>query len=327
VDLRAHTFEEGRRTTEALLDLMRAHGLEVSRGSSLERMTLSIYDILSHGGQSYEREVEDVRQGFGDLASATELGIQLLSVRDHPEFGRLVPHLRLLDEGEASQTIQASPSDQASNKIFELLTACYAMRCGTDVELDDPQTSAGGKNPDVLVTMEDQRWGIACKVLHSIHPEAIIANVEKGLIQIDASPAETGFLFLSLKNVVDRDRLWTITNEKEWGEGAAPRFSAFSDFTDAQTAFEAEIDRIVRIMVDSIGQEILRGLFKGHRALSGILFYAHVVCGVVVSDQPVATSIRFPTWASLQGTGNAPQPMKCFHKVIQATPPARPRDA
>lgn len=285
-------------------------------------MTLSIYDILYHKEPLYERAASDIREGFSDLAAAAELGVQLLAVQHHPDFDKLVPHLRLLDKGEASQATKAGHGDQAANKIFELLAACYSMRCGSDVDLDDPDKSSGGKNPDVLVTMAGQRWGVACKVLHSLHPESIVENVRKGLDQIDASPAETGFLFFNLKNVVNRERYWSVTNEEEWNGGASPRFTAFATFEEPEALYKAEMAGIARIMVNHIGHEELQRLFEGKRAIPGILFYAHVLCGVVMDGYPVVTSVRFPAWAGLQAVGAdpVPEPLNCFHDVMQAIP-------
>ncbi len=322
MDARAYTFETGRRATEELLKLLEEYGLSPSPGSSLERMTLSVYDILYSKDPEYERESVDIREAFTDLAAASELAVQILAVRDHADFPKLIPHLRLLDEGEASLATKASQTDQASNKITELLAACLSMRCGQDIELDDPVRSSGGRNPDVLVTMDGVRWGIACKTLHSLHPESIIDNVNLGLGQIDDSPAETGFLFFNLKNVIDRDRYWAISNETEWKAGGSPRFFAFSSFEEPMALFMEETNRVARIMVNHIGNEEVHRLFKGTRALHGVLFYAHVLCGVLLDGMPVATSIRFPTWASLQAEDDPPEPspILCFHRVMQDIP-------
>ena len=50
------------------------------------------------------------------------------------------------------QTTAGPGTDSGANKLFELLVACFAMQCGTDVALDDPDSSKGD-NPDVLVTV------------------------------------------------------------------------------------------------------------------------------------------------------------------------------
>jgi len=43
-------------------------------------------------------------------------------------------------------------------KMFELLIALAAMNMGTGLELDHPTKSSRGTNPDVIVTINGQRW-------------------------------------------------------------------------------------------------------------------------------------------------------------------------
>jgi hypothetical protein len=42
--------------------------------------------------------------------------------------------------------------------MFELLIALAAMNMGTGLELDHPTKSSRGTNPDVIVTINGQRW-------------------------------------------------------------------------------------------------------------------------------------------------------------------------
>jgi hypothetical protein len=139
-------------------------------------MGLSIYDVLYHRKPDYISAEPDIRNTFGDLAAMGELAYQILEVRNHPAFPELRAHLRLLTSGEPAQNRATSKIDQDADKIFELLTACLAMRCGFRIKLDDPVHSSAGKNPDVLATKAGRPWGIACKAAHSTHPESLFTN-------------------------------------------------------------------------------------------------------------------------------------------------------
>ena len=48
-----------------------------------------------------------------------------------------------------------------------------ALRRGSDVEMDDPERSIGGTNPDVLFRAPDgARWGLACRAVHGENPRS-----------------------------------------------------------------------------------------------------------------------------------------------------------
>src|SRR5262249_41613426 len=149
--------------------------------------------------------------GFGDLA-------RLLSrVKEHPSFAALIPHLRILNDGEVRQTTTSPASDQVANKLFELYVGCLALRCGTDVTLDDPSSSRGD-TPDVIATFGPMRWGIACKVLHGSHPQSILNLVASGLEQIERSDVDTGLVIVNLKNRIDHNFYWPPPEVAATGE-------------------------------------------------------------------------------------------------------------
>ena len=314
-------FERAREVAERFEDLLRTLTISPVPGGSLERMTLSIYDILYHTRPGHSIDGTDIRPLFADMAGQAELAHQLLEVRNHPNFGELVPHLHLLNQGEAAQSRPARHSDAASNKIFELLAACYAMRCGSNVRLDHPEQSRGD-NPDVLATIRGRRWGIACKVLHSLHPESVIQNIDKGLSQIDCSPAETGFVFLSLKNVLDRDKYWQLSNADEWQDGADPIFQTFIAPKIPLLLLQGDVTAIAKTVGDWVGDQYLRERFAKTRALGGVMLYAHIVCGVrVPSGKPVPMTLRLPTWAGLGHLGNDESVvLECINRVAQDIP-------
>ena len=322
---RFYSFDRAQQLADEFRALLQTFGIDLEPGSSLERMSLSVADIVSRRNSPGSRDRMDIRTLFGDQAALTDLAFQVLQVRDHSDFDQLLGHLRLLNHGEASQNRPASQMDQAANKIFELLVACLAMRCGVNIELEPERSSGKKRNPDVLATIRGRRWGIACKVLHSLNPESVIQNIDKGIDQIEASEAEVGFVMLNLKNVIDHTRYWTILNLDEWEAGAEPIFSAFPNSMIPVEMLETEVSGIARTVGAHVGLDYLTSRFKSVKSLPGILLYAHVVCGVQTQDgRALPMNQKWPTWAhvpSLPDFGvEELAVVECFHRTSQDVP-------
>jgi len=185
IDEDGYSFEEAQASAFAFEKVLARHGVTIRSGSVLEAAILGVVDIAYKRASEGPHELaRDVRDSFRDLVGVNELASLVLAVEGHPDFAQLVPHFMLLNEGAALQNAPSSQLDDATRKIFELFAASLAMQCGTNVVLEDPKKSASGRNPDVLADLCGERWGIACKVLHSVHPEAFIENLVKGIDQI-----------------------------------------------------------------------------------------------------------------------------------------------
>jgi hypothetical protein len=108
-----------------------------------------------------------LRPSAANLIGLNDLAVLIVRVADHPDFEEIVPHLHLLNQGQALQNRASHSIDQAANKLFELLVACWVMAVGaSDVRVDDPHRSKGA-NPDIMFNWEGYRWGVPCKALHS----------------------------------------------------------------------------------------------------------------------------------------------------------------
>ena len=151
------TFERSKDALFEMEAVLAAHGILIKKGSPLEAAGFSVLRVS-------EREVDlshDMRQVLIQLVGITELANQLHRNVTHRLFPRLIPHLRLLgDDAAALQVGKSSPTDQDTNKLFELLVACWFLPLVDDIELDDPEASSGGTNPDILATISGARWGI-----------------------------------------------------------------------------------------------------------------------------------------------------------------------
>jgi len=287
-----YSYEQAEAKALALEGLMRRGGVEIARGSVLEQVVLSVADIVYRKqGDKKVLADEDVRIAYRYMIGVHELAGLLIAVGEHPDFGQLVPHLRLLNQGAALQNTWSSQIDQATNKIFELFAACLAMQCGNNVALDSPESSKGD-NPDILADINGRRWGIACKVLHSTHPEGFIQHLEKGISQIERSSAEVGVVFLNLKNVIEHDRYWPILAPPDPASGGGATYGSFADPNAPFIMLNQEIRVIGWKLRDHLPAGYLGRAFEGKKSIPAFLMWAHTAASVQLGDHPVPTSVR-----------------------------------
>lgn len=201
------SFERAAEVVEQFLELLEAHGIDLSPGNAAEGEALAMIDVLemwknpSHRPAD-PRPVARAAMGFVDLAG------KVVGVRDHADFGQLIPHLQMLSTTTVLQNAASLVTNDAANKVIELYTACLAMTFGCNVALDHPVTSKGD-NPDVMLDFRGQRWALALKTLHSAKPRTIYDNIKKAADQIEASAAAHGLVVLNVKNLLDYDALWS----------------------------------------------------------------------------------------------------------------------
>ncbi|HXB24590.1 MAG TPA: hypothetical protein VNV25_07675 [Gemmatimonadaceae bacterium] len=288
----AHTFVHAEEQTADLLRLLERHAIKVQPGSVLEAMFLNVFNVsYRKAGELAADRTADIRAHFSDFMGLTELAGQLTRVANMPGFNSLIPHLRLLNAPQPLQNRPSSALDQQSRKIFELLVATWAMNCGGDVELDNPDHSLGD-NPDVLITVDGRRWGFACKVLQRFHAEGFLEHLRKGIAQIEASPAHVGAVVFNLKNVLEHNRYWRIVNEKEWESGAEPRFSCFEEPHAPYTLLKSELEAIGTKLREHAGQAPFAGCFTGDKTISGYLLWGHTTSAVLLDGVPTVAGVR-----------------------------------
>jgi hypothetical protein len=165
------------------------------------------------------------------------------------------------------------------------------MHCGSDVELDDPNHAAGD-NPDVLVTIDGQRWGFACKVLQTFHPEGFLEHLRKGVAQIDASPATVGAVIFNFKNLLNHQRYWRVVNEEAWKAGSEPLFNAFERPDAPYEILRAELQTVGARLRDHAGTTAILDCFAGTKSISGYLLWGSTTSAVILEGAPTPAAVR-----------------------------------
>ena len=186
-----------------------------------------------------------------------------------------------------------------ANKVFELLIACCCMTFAGEIELDHPENSKGS-NPDLIVDYDHGKSGIACKALLSQNSKALFDNVEKAVEQIEASPADKGFVIVSLKNVANHDAFWAIADPSPEEDNAqGPQFYAFASPEYAMQRIMEEIQGTSQRYLEHANADLWRDLFKGKKAYPCIVFVLQTACSVRMYQQSelvfAAVDVPVPT--------------------------------
>lgn len=200
------SFARATEVVDHFVNLLAEHGIDLTRGSAAEGEALAMFDVFEMWKNPARRPADPrpiakAAMGFVDLAG------KVMGVKDHPDFGQLVPHLQMLSKTTVLQNAVSLVTDDAANKVIELYMACLAMTFGSSIALDHPVNSKGD-NPDVMLDFRGHRWALALKTLHSRKPRTIYDNIKKAADQIEASPATHGLVVLNVKNLLDYDALW-----------------------------------------------------------------------------------------------------------------------
>lgn len=279
------SIDEAERWGDELEVLLKDSGIGVAPGSELERICLAPVEVLSYETGQSSTSAETYRQ-FLDTSSLVEIATRLIAARDHPSFPNLRPHLDLLNQGDPGQAGRGRPTDQASRKLFELLAALIAIDFAEVVELEDPQIGSDD-NPDVALVYAGKRWGLACKVPTSDHPESLTQNVETAAKQVVASGVDAGFPFFNLRNVVPV--YWRADPDDP--EGA--RFVVLPEPDALQEQAVADTAELWRRVEDHAGAATLAGLLSPRPCVPIVLSYLHAMAPVQHETRQAATTCRF----------------------------------
>lgn len=284
-------FSAAGEAAEEFEQLLRQLGIGVDEGSDLEHGCLTLMSLAEAQKRVQADPSDDpfpnLREDMQEAVGVLHLVQSILHYSKHSEFSRLLPHLALLGKGAVAQTKKASPTDAASNKIFELRLALACLARGSDLELDDPEKSSDGTNPDVMCHLADgRRWGFACKVLHGDAPMTFFERMIEGIDQIERSKSQVGLVVVSLKNKLPHHELIPQLPDGQLG--------VFKDFTLAQKRLQIFFEERVRAMAAAVGEQSILDAFSGKKALPAVACPLEAVVGVKDPEgRPVLTIVSY----------------------------------
>jgi len=293
-----YSFEAMRKDRDEFLSLLSEQSIPVPPKSPIEHGLLLMDELLECHARS--RPWYNWKTFAGDLQMA--LGVHhlvrmVLRRRDHEDFGKLVPHLGLLQSGQPALTVPACGTDQAADKLVELFVALACMYKGIEVELDDPSGSGNEPNPDVLATMGDgRRWGFACKVVHGDSPVTLFERFAEGVGQIDKSSADIGTVVISLKNRLPHEKFLP-----EWSDSidGCPVYGCFPDPSVASEALRSFDTERLLAMANHAGMDEMAKLLSSSKALPGALMLDAVAIGVSTGSSSIPTFLGALHWVEL----------------------------
>jgi hypothetical protein len=227
----AFTLEDNQRVILEFEKLLRDRGLKIPVNSPLEEASLAILEMLeTRKNKAVHNKKVDCREKWRQAFFLADIARKALRGQQHPDFNKLLLHLKLLLEpGNFSQfsasRISASPKEkETNNKVFELFVAVILLQICSNLRFDNPHSSKGD-NPDVIGEYNAKRWAFACKVSHSKNPLAFLQRVRDGVVQIEKAKTDRGIVVINLKNLIPHDEIWPAIQDKqsgEWEYGAYP---------------------------------------------------------------------------------------------------------
>lgn len=262
-------------------EILKSNGLSIESNSDLENISLDIIKC----NKILRKEIEvdnsdDIRLFLSRVAGLVDFIHKILKHEEHSDFNQIIPHLQLLNDARSVPlTTLSGVTDSANNKLFELYVALLVMDFGTNLELESPEVSKGD-NPDILFDYNGERWGIACKAIHSKNEKTLFDTIEKGTKQINRSEADKGFVFVNFKNVLDYDSIWPITNSEEYANGAFPEFACFDSIELPLKALENVRRDFEERLKATYGNNPLEHLPNKGKTTDAFLIFLHSVTSV-----------------------------------------------
>lgn len=300
-----HTFEEMQQLVMDFEKVLTDNNIEIIPGSDLEWICLKTIQILAMKEKPVlQNPLEDIRPYFVDVLGLWGFMLKIVRMQTLPGFHVIKSHLELLNKGKVPQNSRLPITDQASDKIFELLIALCALEAGEKLTVDDPNKSKG-TNPDILVTMNGCRWGFACKVIYGKNPKTIYDNISQGVSQIENSEAEIGCVILNLKNHIPHEDFWPILNEHEVRQGREPIFGVYPYYQTIPVVLSYLATQKRDAVIQDVGLDQVRATFVGKKAIPGFLAFMQTVTTVNSKAGPIPTSIDMFTMADFDDVSPA----------------------
>jgi len=196
----------------SLLKFLNDLGIDANTKSHLEHDFLIATDFIEKYNQGRQDQLTD--EGRIAVCGLHELYKWIWSIRDCEEFKILLPHLKMLSESASrinSKTPMINPvtgkQDDKTNKLIETIVAMFAIKVGSNIDLDDPVASSNGENPDIIFDYSGQRVAIACKTLRGSSPNALLDNLRSAAKQIERATCDRGYVAINAMNILPHEKI------------------------------------------------------------------------------------------------------------------------
>lgn len=274
-------FETSERLIYEFEQLLKKNGLVIQTNTDLERISFAILETnAKHKKEIIHNDQTDIREVFSDVAGLVDFVSQIVKHQSHKDFLKLVPHLQLLNTSSTSVlTTKSRVTDDGNNKLFELYIALLCMGFSDNVDLDDPKNSKGD-NPDIIFDYKGEKWAIACKAMHSDKEKTLYDTLVKGTDQINRSTATKGIVAVNLKNIIDHNEIWPITNADEVAKGDDPLFGCFSTIESPLKILQKYGTDFQEKLNDTIGSDNLKKLAETNKCPAGFLIFLQAMTSV-----------------------------------------------
>ncbi|GFE60799.1 hypothetical protein [Geobacter sp. AOG2] len=195
-----------------LVEFLNKNGITADCSSHLESDYLKAHQFVEE--YSVNPCAKKDESGRAALIGLFELYKWVWAVKDCYEFPKLKEHLKLLIQASPkinSTTPMINPvskkQDDKTNKFIEAIIGMFAVKFGTNVDLDDPIKSSDGNNPDVLFDYGGKRIAIACKTLRGKSEETIIANLRSASKQLKRATCDIGYVLFNAMNILPHEKI------------------------------------------------------------------------------------------------------------------------
>lgn len=267
--------------------LLKAHDINIANGSDLERVCLNVYDLVEKWKNPLLRDPKiDIRRYFSEIMGLRDLLIKIVKNHKHPSFRKIIPHLKLMNSSSVPQNTKSLITDQGSNKVFELFMAAICMQITENIELDDPNFSKG-ENPDIIAEIDNQKWGFACKVMHSSSIKTLWDRLKEGVSQIENSKVEKGIVIINLKNILNHEEMWPIIGE----DGGEPIFKAYENLSIIEQKLQNYGNEIKINILNLVDEKDLESILRHKKSLPGFLLLLQTGITVLQNNLTLPTNL------------------------------------
>ncbi|MCB1583795.1 MAG: hypothetical protein KDI92_12070 [Xanthomonadales bacterium] len=158
------------------------------------------------------KDISQDNNGRYALGGLHEMYKWIKNVCECDEFEVLLPHMEMLSRSAVrinAHTKLINPvtnnQDHDTNKLIETIVAMFAIKKCKNIDLDDPNSSSGGANPDVIFDYCEKRVSIACKTLRGDNSKTIMDNFMSGVKQINRAECDFGYVAINAMNIIPHD--------------------------------------------------------------------------------------------------------------------------